>query len=716
MKPIEEFLFDLNHLDIKIWDDDGHLGYDAPKGRLTPALRAELIERKQEMLSFLRQLQLASADKLTPIKPVSRQGKLPLSFAQQRLWFLNQWEPDNPFYNESIGVRLKGLLNISALEQSLNEIVRRHEALRTNFTCIEGEPTQAIAPSLPLSLTVVNLQEIPECEREAEALRLASKAVSCSFNLAEGALLRATLLQLSKTEHIILLTIHHIVCDGWSMAVLVREIAVLYTAFCSGKPSPLPELPIQYADFANWQRQCLSGDFLQSHLSYWLKQLSNYPPLLQLPTNRPRPAIQSFRGATQSFSLSTDLTDRGATQSFSLSTDLTEALKVLSQQAGTTLFMTLLAAFKTLLYRYSGQEDILVGSAIANRNRTELEGLIGLFANTLVLRTNLTDNLSFRELLYQVRECTLSAYTHQDLPFEYLVEKLQPERNPSYNPLFQVMFVLQNSPTEKLKLPSLNLSFLKLENQTAKFDLSLSMADSESGLEGSLEYNSDLFDADTIYRMVEHLRILLTGIINNPEQRLCDLPLLSAAEQQQLLVLWNNTKVDYPEDICIHELFEAQVERTPDAIALIARSAMSATGYAYAVVFEDQQLTYQQLNHQANQLAHYLQELGVGPEVLVGIYIERSLEMFISILAILKAGGAYLPLDPSHPQERLALILEDAKPLVLITQTQLVAKLPQHKAKTICLNADLASQFSQHSQQNLISKARPDNLPAKSHQ
>jgi non-ribosomal peptide synthetase component F/thioesterase domain-containing protein/acyl carrier protein len=688
MKPIEEFLFDLNHLDIKIWDDDGHLGYDAPKGRLTPALRAELIERKQEMLSFLRQLKLASASKLAPIKPVSRQGKLPLSFAQQRLWFLNQWEPDNPFYNESIGVRLKGLLNISALEQSLNEIVRRHEALRTNFTCIEGEPTQAIAPSLPLSLTVVNLQEIPECECEAEALRLASKAVSSSFNLAEGALLRATLLQLSKTEHIILLTIHHIVCDGWSMAVLIREIAVLYTAFCSGKPSPLPELPIQYADFANWQRQCLTGDFLQSHLSYWLKQLSNYPPLLQLPTNRPRLAIQSFRGATQSFSLSTDLT---------------EALKELSQQAGTTLFMTLLAAFKTLLYRYSGQEDILVGSAIANRNRTDLEGLIGLFANTLVLRTNLTDNLSFRELLYQVRECTLSAYTHQDLPFEYLVEKLQPERNPSYNPLFQVMFVLQNSPTEKLKLPSLNLSFLKLENQTAKFDLSLSMADNESGLEGSLEYNSDLFDADTIYRMVEHLRILLTGIINNPEQRLCDLPLLSAAEQQQLLVLWNNTKVDYPEDICIHELFEAQVERTPDAIALIARSAN-------AVVFEDQQLIYQQLNHQANQLAHYLQELGVGPEVLVGIYIERSLEMFISILAILKAGGAYLPLDPSHPQERLALMLEDAKPLVLITQTQLVAKLPQHKARIICLNADLASQFSQHSQQNPISKARPDNL------
>jgi len=688
MKPIEEFLSDLHHLDIKIWDDDGQLCYDAPKGRLIPALRAELIERKQEMLSFLRQLKLASASKLAPIEHVSRQGKLPLSFAQQRLWFLNQWEPDNPFYNESIAVRLKGLLNISALEQSLNEIVRRHEALRTNFICVEGEPTQAIAPYLPLSLTVVDLQEIPECKREAKALQLVSEAISCPFNLAQGSLLRATLVKLSKTDHVILLTIHHIICDGWSMAVLIREIAALYTAFCSGKPSPLAELPIQYADFGVWQRQCLSGDSLQSHLSYWLKQLSNYPPLLQLPTNRPRPAIQGFRGATQLFSLSPDLT---------------KALKVLSQQAGTTLFMTLLAAFKTLLYRYSGQEDILVGSAIANRNRTELEGLIGLFANTLVLRTNFKDNLSFRELLYQVRECTLSAYTHQDLPFEYLVEKLQPERNPSYNPLFQVMFVLQNSPTEKLKLPGLNLSFLKLENQTAKFDLSLSMADNEFGLEGELEYNIDLFDADTTYRMVEHFRILLTGIINNPEQRLCDLPLLSAAERQQLLVLWNNTKVDYPENICIHELFEAQVERTPDAIALIARSAI-------AVAFEDQQLTYQQLNHQANQLAHHLQELGVKPEVLVGICIERSIEMVISILAILKAGGAYLPLDPSHPQERLALMLEDAKPLVLLAHTSLVTKLPQDKAKVIYLDAGLASQFSQQSQKNPISKARPDNL------
>ncbi|BAZ69369.1 nonribosomal protein synthetase [Fischerella sp. NIES-4106] len=440
MKPIEELLSELKRLDIKIWAEGDYLRYDAPKGKLSSVLRSQLVERKQEILAFLRQVNL----KIKSIQPVSRNQEIPLSFAQQRLWFLNQWEGENASYNESIAVRLKGLLNLSALQHSLNEIVRRHEVLRTTFVCIDGKPIQTISPDLHLSLSVIDLREIPQChQRQAEALRLLAQAANCPFQLTEAPLLRTTLVKLDETEHILLFTIHHIICDNWSMGILLQEVAALYIAFCSNKPLPLSELPIQYADFAIWQRQWLTGDRLQSQLNYWQQQLINYPPILQLPTDRPRPALQSFCGKTQSFSLSSDLT---------------EALKALSRQEEVTLFMMLLTAFVTLLYRYSQQDDILIGTAIANRNYKELERLIGLFANTLVLRTNCAGNPTFRELLHQVRERTLSAYAHQDLPFEYLVEQLQPERNPSYNPLFQVMFVLQNSPMEELKLPGLDLN------------------------------------------------------------------------------------------------------------------------------------------------------------------------------------------------------------------------------------------------------------------
>ncbi|MBC1236261.1 non-ribosomal peptide synthetase [Nostoc sp. 2RC] len=677
MKPIEELLSELKRLDIKIWAEGDYLRYDAPKGKLSSVVRSQLVERKQEILAFLRQVNL----KITSIQPISRNQEIPLSFAQQRLWFLNQWEGENASYNESVAVRLKGLLNLSALQHSLNEIVRRHEALRTTFVCIDGKPIQTISPDLHLSLSLIDLREIPQChQRQAEALKLLAQATNCPFQLTEAPLLRTTLIKLDETEHILSFTIHHIICDNWSMGILLQEVAVLYTAFCSNKPLPLLELPIQYADFAIWQRQWLTGDRLQSQLNYWQQQLINYPPILQLPTDRPRPALQSFCGKTQSFSLSSDLT---------------EALKALSRQEEMTLFMTLLTAFVTLLYRYSQQDDILIGTAIANRNYKELERLIGLFANTLVLRTNCAGNPTFQELLHQVRECTLSAYTHQDLPFEYLVEQLQPERNPSYNPLFQVMFVLQNSPMEELKLPGLDLNLLPLENQTAKFDLSLVMQEKECGLYGELEYNTDLFNANTICRMVEHLQILLTGIVVNPEQRLGDLPILTPAEQQQLLVSWNHTQADYPQDICIHQLFADQVEQTPNAVA---------------VVFADRQLTYQELNQQADALAHYLKQLGVKPEVLVGICLEKSLEMVIGILAILKAGGAYLPLDPSYPKERLAFILEDAKPLVLLTQTRLITELSLHKVKVVCLDTSWQNNISETITQRYPTEVKSQNL------
>ncbi|MEG4634877.1 condensation domain-containing protein, partial [Microcoleus sp. AR_TQ3_B6] len=466
-----------------------------------------------------------------PLLPVERCGEMLLSFAQARLWFLEQLEPGSWAYNIPAAVRLTGSLDVAVLEQSLNEIVGRHEALRTTFTMVSGEPIQVIAPVKALSVPLVDLRSLPEAQQEALVKRLATEEAQQPFDLTTGPLLRATLLQLREAEYILLLTMHHIVSDGWSMGVLIRELAALYEAFSTGSPSPLPELPIQYADFAHWQRQWLQGEVLAAQLSYWQQQLTGAPALLKLPTDRPRPAVGTFRGATQFLALPESVSQK---------------LKSLSQRSGVTLFMTLLAAFQTLLYRYTGQEDICIGSPIANRNRSETEDLIGFFVNTLVLRTDLSENPSFQELLGRVREVALGAYAHQDLPFEQLVEALQPERSLSHHPLFQVMFVLQNAPMPALELPDLTLSSLEIESSTAKFDLTLAMEDTEQGLVGSLEYNTDLFDAATISRMLGHFQTLLEGIVENPALHLSDLPLLTQPERQQLLVEWNDTQVDYP--------------------------------------------------------------------------------------------------------------------------------------------------------------------------
>jgi amino acid adenylation domain-containing protein len=614
-----------------------------------------------------------------PLLPVERGGELLLSFAQARLWFLEQLEPGSSAYNIPAAVRLTGSLDVAALEQSLNEIFQRHEALRTTFAMVSGEPIQVIAPVKALTLPLVDLRQLPEAQQEAQVEHLATESAQQPFDLAMGPLLRATLLKLGEAEHVLLLTMHHIVSDGWSMGVLIRELAALYEAFSSGSPSPLPQLPIQYADFAHWQRQWLQGEVLAAQLSYWQQQLAGAQTVLELPTDRPRPAVQTFRGATQFLTLAEPLSQK---------------LKTLSQRSGVTLFMTLLAAFQTLLYRYTGQEDICIGSPIANRNRSETEELIGFFVNTLVLRTDMSENPSFQELLGRVREVTLGAYAHQDLPFEQLVEALQPERNLSHQPLFQVMFVLQNAPMSALELPDLTLSSLEMESSTAKFDLTLSIEDTEQGLVGSLEYNTDLFDAATISRMLEHFQTLLEGIVANPDQRLSDLPLLTQLERQQLLVEWNDTQVDYPKHLCIHQLFEAQVERTPDAVA---------------VVFEDQQLTYGELNRRANQVAHHLRSLDVGPDSLVGICVERSLEMVIGLLGILKAGGAYVPLDPDYPSERLAYMLSDSQVPVLLTQEKLMSRLSEHQARVVCLDKDWGVTLTEN-EENPVSGVKPENL------
>jgi amino acid adenylation domain-containing protein len=599
-------------------------------------------------------------DSTSSCQMIAKQGldSALLSFAQERLWFLDQLNPGNPTYNTPTAIHFKGLLDVKALEQSLGEIIQRHEALRTTFTAVDGQLLQVIASSSNWMLQVVDLKNLSLTERQQESQRLIIESVEQPFDLGTGPLLRGVLQRLGEIEHILLLTVHEIVCDGWSLNILLQELASLYEAFSNGLLPPLVELPIQYSDFAIWQHEWLQSEVSESHLGYWKQQLGGEFPILELPIDHPRPPVQTYRGARQSLNLSKDLTD---------------ALKELSQQSGVTLFTTLLTAFKTLLYRYTSIEDIIVGSSVFNRNQHETEGLIGLFAKNLVMRTDLSGNPSFRELLSRVQSVVLSAYSHQDLPFEKLVEELQTERDLSRSPLFQVMFAFQSDRVSALEFPGLSVNAVEVEKKTAKFDLTLELHETSDGVNGWFEYKADLFDAETIGRMIGHWQVLLSGVVTQPNKQISLLPILTEAERHQLLVEWNDTEVDYPKDKCIHQLFEEQVERTPNNVA---------------VVFEDQQLTYRELNEKANRLAHYLQKLGVGPEVLVGICVERSLEMIIGLLGILKAGAAYVPLDPKYPKERLAFMLEDTQVSVLLTQQHLVEELPTFPTKVICLNND----------------------------
>jgi amino acid adenylation domain-containing protein len=673
MKYIEDFLLELSNLDIKLWAEGDRLCCDAPKNVLTPELRAELVEHKTEILPFLRKKAIFEQ----PIRPISRDEELPISFAQQRLWFLNKLEGPSATYNMQAALRLEGPLHQNALEQSLQTLVQRHENLRTAFPTLQGFPMVQISES-PSQLSVLNLTALLLEEQQQEVQRLVNDDAIRPFDLEKGPLFRATLLQLGANSHVLLLNMHHIISDGWSIGVLIREWSVLYKAFVQDQPSPLPPLPIQYVDFAHWQRQWLQGDVLQQQVNYWKQQLANAPALLELPTDHPRPPVQRFQGANLPLSLSPELTAQ---------------LKSLSQQTGSTLFMTLLSAFATLLSRYSGQSDIVIGSPIANRTHRQTESLIGFFVNTLVLRLDLSGNPPFDTVLQQARRVALEAYTHQDIPFEQLVEELKPARNMSHSPLFQVMLVLQNAPMSNLEMSGVSLTPLEMESVIAKFEITLSLTETDQGLVGGLEYNTDLFESATIERLRGHLNTLLTGLVTNPQQPIHELPLLTEAEQQQLLA-WNETATDYPRDKTLVDLFEEQVEQTPEAIA---------------VIFEDQQLTYLQLNMKANQLAHYLQSLGVKPEVLVGICLERSLEMVIGLLGILKAGGAYLPLDPAYPAARLAFMLEEAHVPVLLTQLSLTEGLPETTATVVCLDVE-AEVLSQLSTENIASEVGPTNL------
>ncbi|HEY0082166.1 MAG TPA: amino acid adenylation domain-containing protein, partial [Pyrinomonadaceae bacterium] len=587
-----------------------------------------------------------------PLIKVMNGGDAPLSFAQQRLWFLDQLEPGSPAYNIPAAVRLTGALNVAALERTLDEVVRRHEVLRTVFVSEAGQPRQLVREHTAQTLEVTDLSHLPQVEREVEARLRASEEAQRPFDLGRGPLLRTSLLKLGAEEHVLLLTMHHIVSDGWSAGVLVREMGALYAAYAQGGESPLEELTIQYGDYARWQREWLQGEVLEEQLGYWREQLAGAPPVLELPTDRPRPASLSLRGGREIFTIAEGTA---------------EALRALGRSEGATLFMTLLAAFDVLLARYTGQDDIVIGTPIAGRTRAEVEGLIGFFVNTLVVRARVDAELSFREVLGRVKEACLGAYAHQDVPFEKLVEELHPERSLTHTPLFQVMFSFQVAGAERLRLAGLELEGIGTEAEASKFDLTLWITEGEHGLNASIEYNTDLFDATTIERIAGHLRVLLDAAAADPDRRVSALPLLTEPEQQKF-ARWNDTDAAYPSDLCVHELFERQATLQPEAVA---------------VIHEDERLTYAELNEQAERLAQHLRSLGVGPESRVGILLKRSSRVVVALLGVWKAGGAYVPLDPAYPRERLSFMLEDSGAEVLLTQPELMNVLPHGAARIV---------------------------------
>jgi len=598
------------------------------------------------------------------------------SFAQERIWFLDQLEPGSPAYNRPAAFRIKCRLDVEALEKSLREIIRRHETLRSCFPGREGQIVLEIAETLSVSLPVTDLTGHPGSRGMSEARRVSAEEARRPFRLSSTPLLRANLLKLGEEDHVLLVTFHHIVFDGWSERIFSRELAVLYRDFIEGKRSTLEDLPIQYPDFAHWQKSTIRGGTLQRLLSYWKSRLGESLPMLQLPTDRARPAVK---------------TSRGARRSLLLSPELTQSLKALSRRHGVTLFVTLLSAFKVLLLRYSGEEDLVVGTPVAGRHHVETEGLIGLFINTLPLRSDLSGNPTFRELMGRVRKVVLDALENQHLPFEKLVEEINPERDLSRSPLFQAMFNMRNLPPRSSGI--MKIEEFGFDTGIAQFDLTLEVMELPEGLRCIAKYSEDLFDAPTISRMLSHFEMLLEGIAANPEERLWRLPLLTKGERRQSVVEWNETHQPYP-GRCVHELFEEQVDRTPDAVAAEYRTQL---------------LTFGELNRRANKLARYLRARGVGQETTVGILVERCFDLLVGILAILKAGGACVSLDPSYPELRRIGMLEDSKTGILLTQERLLAGLSRYGGEIICLDAERRL-YEDKGDKNLAPVTDPDHL------
>ena len=577
------------------------------------------------------------------ITKASREGKLPLSFAQQRLWVLDQLEPGSVAYNIPFGVRMEGTLDKHALRWSLDEIVRRHEVLRTSFQVVDGEPVQKIEEELALAIEEVDLTGLSgEALEEEIKLRARAEAVE-SFDLAKAPLVRLKLLCLAEQSHVLLVNMHHIVSDGWSAGVIMQEFTRLYEACVNGEGSPLPELPLQYVDFAIWQRSYLQGEVLENHLKYWTRQLAE-SPVLELPTDRPRPALPTRRGERVEFQISDELKAK---------------LEGISRRHGTTLYMTLLAGFQVLLGRYSNQKDFVIGVPIAGRTHAEVEPLIGMFFNVLAMRADLSGNPTVQELLARVRETALAGYAHQELPFERLVAELELERDLSYSPLFQVIFEMNNTPQDARALPGLRIEKMWTEYGISKVDLTLSMIDSPLGLSGTAQFSTDLFDLATIERMMRHYISLLSEVVKEEGRRVAEVGMLSEWERAQVVEEWNRTGEDLGEAVCLQELFEEQARRTPEAVALVEG---------------ERRLSYREVDERSNQVGHYLRKLGVGPEVRVGICVSRSAEMVIGLLGILKSGGAYVPLDGSYPEERVRYMVEDSGAAVVLTEERWVEK------------------------------------------
>jgi amino acid adenylation domain-containing protein len=679
-ETISSLLEEAKQSGIDLYLDGERLRYRAPRGALNERLRTEITRHKEELLSFL-----SNRDRLPSSAPMitrrRRDGneRITLSFGQERLWFLYQMDPSSPFYNLNTAARLTGVLNIDALERSLNEIIRRHDILRTRYRAMDGQPFGIVDSDLNLTVEVVDLLRESELDREPEALKISAKYFQQPFDLGQGPLIRAAVLKLGGRSHLLLLSMHHINFDGWSIGIFFSEFAILYESYAARKSCALSELPLQYSDFAFWQRQWLHGEALKSHLAFWKDYLSGANPSLDLHTDRPRPPVQSFRGARQGFSISSSVAG---------------SIKSLAKQERATLFAALLSAFQTLLYRYTNQEDITVGTPVANRNKVEIENLIGFFVNTVAMRVDLAGKPAFRDLLSRVRETILEVQTHQEIPLERVVEEVQPKRELNRAPLFQVMFVLQNAPLQQLKLGDLTLVPMEIDNGTAKFDLTLYMRETGHELTGSLAYNTDLFESTTVARMIACFQVLLESVATDPDRHISRLALLTAAQRCQLLAEYDQPGEAYPFEGVVQRLFEAEAAIHPDALA---------------VAYENETLAYGELSRRANQLAHYLKSLGIGPEVPVGICLEPSIDTIVGILGIIKAGGAYVPIDPSLPKERAEFILNDVGAPALLTRQTLLEKFSGCKALAILVDADWKT-IAGHGDDNLHDSVEPGNL------
>ncbi len=648
MRSIVELLGYLRSLDISLSLDGDALKCNAPQGVLTPELRQELAERKPEIIAFLRASRRARRNGKPGIAPMDRSGPLPLSLAQQRLWFLNQLDSNSAANNIGAALRMKGPFSISAFGRAIVDTVQRHEDLRTRFVQLHGEPQAIIGDGRDWRFETIDACHLGDQSRETELLKYVGRLTNQPFDITQESLIRVHLLVLGPQDHLFVLTMHHMVSDGWSMGVLMREFSELYEAHATGKEPSLPPLPIQYVDFAAWQRKWLESGELDRQLPYWKTQLAGAPPVFGFPTDHRRSATESFRGCRSKLVLPQELVD---------------ALKHLSRRHAVTLFMTLLAAFKVLLARYSGQDDVVLGSPSANRSLPELYRLIGFFVNNLVLRTDLSGNPSFAELLGRIREVALRAYEHQDVPFDRLVHALRPERSLDHSPLFQVMFILQDFALDSFEFAGLAAEPLEIEIGTARFDLTVEIFPRHGELWAYFDYNADLYEPETIERIQQHYLAILNAVCADSNQKIAAIPLLSLSERQKLLVDWNQTAATVP-PVCFHQQFEAHARATPDRLAVLAGG---------------ESLTYGELEQRANRIADLLKARGAGPEKLVALCLARSTDLVVAMLAVAKSGAAYVPLDPTYPAGRISNILEDAKPLVVLTTTDLLLASSEHQ-------------------------------------